>query len=168
MATFGTCCNSKFEEDDFPPPTFPLGLSNTLVAWITGRSVFGHLSHEFPGRSMTNTRADSPGKRPDSPLARVRVWHLGLLVGFVAVAIADIQDHRRTEPFLIGLAGVGFAAYWVLGWLGWHFAGRLRTRWSLTAVLLAYLVAMAGLFLVATIAYLMVEQAYLGGQWRWW
>ena len=33
-----------------------------------------------------------------------RIWHLSLLVLFVAIAIADIQDQRVHEPFLIALA----------------------------------------------------------------
>jgi len=60
------------------------------------------------------------------------------LVAVVAVAIAEIQDHRRTEPFLLGLAGAGFAADWVLGWLGWLFARRFHARlgsWSVLILL---------------------------------
>jgi hypothetical protein len=109
------------------------------------------------------TEPPSPPTRPASPLARVRVWHLGLLVAFVAIAIADIQDHRRTEPFLIGLAGAGFAAYWALGWLGWHFARRFEARLGALAVLILYLVAMAALFLGATVIYLLIEHRYLNG-----
>ncbi len=54
--------------------------------------------------------------------SRLKIWHLGLLVAFVALAIVDIQNHRRTEPVLIGLAAFGFAAYAVLAWLGWSVA----------------------------------------------
>ena len=81
----------------------------------------------------------------------------------MAVAIADIRDHRRAEPFLIGLAGAGFAAYWALGWVGWHFAGWFEARLGPLAVLILYLVAMAALFLAATVVYLMLERRYLTG-----
>ncbi|WP_435011451.1 hypothetical protein P12x_002763 [Tundrisphaera lichenicola] len=101
--------------------------------------------------------------RSVSPLARVRVWHLGLLVAFVALAIADIQDHRRTEPFLLGLAGVGFAGYWALGWLGWHYSRRFEARLGPMVLLVLYLASMAGLFLGATVIYLLIEHRYLYG-----
>jgi hypothetical protein len=102
---------------------------------------------------------------PRSPaIARFKLWHLVLLVGFVAVAIADIQDHRRTEPVLIALAGAGFAAYAVLAWLGWVFARRFEGRVGRVALVGLYLSAMAGLFLVATVAYLLIEHLYLGGR----
>jgi hypothetical protein len=67
---------------------------------------------------MTRPDPTAPPTRSASPMARVQVWHLALLVAFVAIAITDIRNHRRTEPFLIALAGIGFAAYWALGWLG--------------------------------------------------
>lgn len=100
-------------------------------------------------------------------MAGVKVWHLALLVAFAAVAIADIQDHRRTEPFLIALAGGGFAAYYAIGWLGWRSTRRFEARIGRTALLVAYLVAMAGIFLAATVAYLLIEYRYLNGHfWR--
>jgi hypothetical protein len=110
------------------------------------------------------TRADDAPSPPRSPaIARFKVWHLVLLVGFVAVAIADIQDHRRTEPVLIALAGAGFAAYAALAWLAWAFARRFEGRVGRVALIGLYLAAMAGLFLVATVAYLLIEHVYLGG-----
>ena len=60
----------------------------------------------------------NPG--PGAPAVQLRVWHLALLVLFVAVAIKNIQDQRRSEPALIALAVSGFVAYGVLGWLGWR------------------------------------------------
>jgi hypothetical protein len=99
-----------------------------------------------------------------SRVGRFKLWHLVLLVGFVAVAIADIQDHRRTEPVLIGLAGAGFAAYAVLAWLGWGFARKFEGRVGRVALVGVYLGSMAGLFLFATVAYLLIEHVYLGGR----
>ena len=94
--------------------------------------------------------------------SRLKVWHLGLLVAFVALAIADIQDHRRTEPVLIGLASGGFGAYALIAWLGWNFARKFEAKLGKVALLALYLTAMAALFLVATIAYLLIEHVYLG------
>ena len=97
-------------------------------------------------------------------LLRVKVWHLVLLVAFVAVAIVDIQDHRRGEPVLVGLAGAGFAIYAALAWLGWNYARRFEARLGRVALVGLYLASMAGLFLFATIAYLLIEHVYLGGR----
>jgi len=97
-------------------------------------------------------------------IARFKLWHLVLLVGFVAVAIADIQDHRRTEPALIALAGAGFALYAALAWLGWTFAQRFAIRIGRVALIGLYLGSMAALFLMATVVYLMIEHVYLGGR----
>ena len=96
--------------------------------------------------------------------SRVKIWHLGLLVAFVALAIADIQDHRRSEPVLIGLAGAGFSLYAGLGWLGWNLARRFEARLGRVALVGLYLASMAGLFLFATVAYLLIEHVYLGGR----
>jgi hypothetical protein len=108
--------------------------------------------------------ADGQGSPRAPAIARFKLWHLVLLVGFVAVAIADIQDHRRTEPFLIALAGAGFALYAMLAWLGWVFAARFEGRVGKVTLVGLYLAAMAGLFLFATVAYLMIEHVYLGGR----
>lgn len=95
--------------------------------------------------------------------SRFRVWHLWLLALFVAVALANIRDQGRTEPTLIVLAAAGFVLYGLLGWGAWNVAGRFRSRLGKTLVLFLYFVAMAVLFLVATIAYLLIEHAYLVG-----
>lgn len=95
--------------------------------------------------------------------AKLRLWHLMLLVGYVAVAIVDIQDHRRNDPVLIGLACAGFAGYALLAWLGWLAAQRLEARVGAMRMLVLYLVALAALFFVATVVYLFVEYAYLLG-----
>jgi len=99
-----------------------------------------------------------------SPLLQVRIWHLALLVLYVAIAIVDIKDQRRIEPPLIGLAAAGFAAYAILCWLGWHGMRRFQHRLGLLVVVIIYTVTMAALFLVATIAYLALEYAYTTGR----
>jgi hypothetical protein len=106
--------------------------------------------------------AQEPTQAP--AIARFKLWHMVLLVAFVAVAIADIQDNRRTEPVLIALAAAGFAAYAVLAWLGWAFARRFEQRLGRVVLIGLYLATMAGLFLFATVAYLLIEHLYLGGR----
>jgi pimeloyl-ACP methyl ester carboxylesterase len=106
---------------------------------------------------------------PDPPLPRssrggFKLWHLVLLVAFAALGIADIQDHRVREPVLIGLAAGGFAAYAILAWLAWCFALRFEGRLRRVTLVGIYLASMAGLFLVATVAYLVIEFLYLGGR----
>ncbi len=98
-----------------------------------------------------------------SPLFQFRIWHLAALVFYVAIAIVDIKDARPREPALIGLAVAGFAAYTLLCWLGWHGMRRFEHRIGLTVVVIIYSVAMAAIFLAATIMYLTLEYAYLSG-----
>ena len=61
-----------------------------------------------------------------APLGQLRVWHLAPLVLFVAIAIANIQDHRPPTPGLVALAASGFVLYGLLGWAGWRFAHRFE------------------------------------------
>jgi hypothetical protein len=106
---------------------------------------------------------DQPGFPPPRQAARwpqLRIWQLALLVLFVAIAIVNIQDQRVTEPALIGLAAAGFVLYGLLGWAGWRALRRFETRLGPTLLLILYLVAMAGLFLVATVTYLVIEHLY--------
>ena len=49
------------------------------------------------------------------PRFQLRIWHLALLVVFVAVAIVQIQDQRPGEPGLVAIACAGFVLYGVLG-----------------------------------------------------
>ena len=113
---------------------------------------------------MTDARTPALPTRRAAPIGQFRIWHLALLVLFVAGAIANIQDQGRSEPALIVLAGLGFVAYWLLGWLGWRSCRRLEAQFGAPVVLVFYLVAMAGLFLVATGVYLVLEHLYLGGR----
>lgn len=95
------------------------------------------------------------------PAAGLRVWHLALLVLFVAIAIKNIQDQRRSEPLLIALAGSGFVLYGALGWLGWRVSERVAGVLGPRRRLILYLIGMAGLFLLAPVLYLVAEHIYL-------
>ena len=104
--------------------------------------------HAFTSRSATGR------------LAGLRVWHLSLLVFYVAIAIVQIQDQRITEPTLIALASAGFLAYGVVGWL---IAKRIGRRSGSATAIVVYSVAMAVFFLVATLAYVAMENHYRMG-----
>jgi hypothetical protein len=111
------------------------------------------------------TESSSPPRR-SAGWYQPKIWHLLLLVLFVAIAIADIQDQRVHEPFLIALAAGGFALYGLIGWLGWWMARRrLGSRLGPMWLFAIYAIAMGGLFLVATAIYLVIEYAYRGGRW---
>ncbi len=93
-----------------------------------------------------------------------RIWHLSLLVLFVAIVIVDMRDHRVHEPFLIALAAGGFILYGLIGWLGWWIARRqLGARLGPMWLFAIYAIAMGALFLVATVIYLVIEYAYRKG-----
>jgi hypothetical protein len=94
-----------------------------------------------------------------APIFQPRVWHLALLVLFVAIAIVNIQDQRLEDPKMIALAAAGFVLYWILGWLGWRIAHRYEARLGALPVLILYLTAMAALFLVASGIFLMIMLA---------
>jgi hypothetical protein len=109
--------------------------------------------------------SSSPSPRRPASWYQPRVWHLSLLVLFMAIAIADIRDQRVHEPFLIALAAGGFALYALIGWLGWWIARRrLGSRLGPLWVFVIYAVAMGGLFLVATVIYLVIEHLYRAGR----
>lgn len=112
---------------------------------------------------MTHAQPFDASTRRSLPLASFRVWHLALLVLFVALAIVNIQAEGRPEPILIGLAAGGFALYGLLGWLGWHATRRLEARLGAIGRLGVYFAAMGLLYLVATVVYLLVEHVYLYG-----
>jgi hypothetical protein len=101
--------------------------------------------------------------RPSCGLYQVRIWQLALAVLFAAIAIVDIQDHRRSEPFLIGLAATGYSAYGLLCWLVWHALRRFESKLGRLLLLTIYAVTMGAVFLAAVIVYLMIEYVYLGG-----
>jgi hypothetical protein len=110
---------------------------------------------------MTGSEAPvSDGTRPRMPL---RLWHLVLLVAFVAIAIADIQGQRIREPALIGIATGGYALYTLLAWQGWRIAWRAAARIGARAALILYMAAMGLLFLAATAIFLVIEHTYRNG-----
>jgi hypothetical protein len=112
---------------------------------------------------MTQPITPAASIRSAPPAFGFRVWHLWLLSVLVAVAIVNIQDQHHNEPALIGLAVAGFVLYGLLGWGGWRLARSFRSRLGAVPLLAVYLAAMAALFLVATIVYLVIEHAYLFG-----
>jgi hypothetical protein len=97
-------------------------------------------------------------------LLQFRVWQFGLLVALTAIAIVDIESYCRKEPRLIALASAGYAGYALLCWLLWDAIHRLEGRLGPVLVVAVYSVAMGGLFLAATVAYLFIEYFYLGGR----
>jgi hypothetical protein len=113
---------------------------------------------------MAETQRPPPPALRTAPLGQLRVWHLALLVLFVAVAIVNIQDQRPPRRGLIALAAAGFVLYWLLGWAGWRFARRFEARLGPTLLLVLYLVALAGLFLVASVVYIVAEVFYTTGR----
>jgi hypothetical protein len=112
---------------------------------------------------MTHAETPDAVLRPGRTTVQFRVWHLWLLALFVAVALVNIRDQRRHEPALIALAAGGFVLYGLIGWGAWCLARRLRPRLGTAAALVLHLIAMAALFLVATIVYLVIEHAYFVG-----
>jgi hypothetical protein len=112
------------------------------------------------------SRSASMPIRPErryAPGLRWPIWGLMLAVVFVAIAIVDIQNLRRTEPVLIALAAAGYAGYGLLCWLAWRIMRRCRSRLGGVPALILYMVTMGCLFLLATVIYLIVEYAYLRG-----
>jgi hypothetical protein len=115
------------------------------------------------GVSMTRCAFSISSTLRTYPLLQFRLWHIVILVAYVAIAIVDIKDNRRTEPALVALAAIGFVAYALICWLMWHGLRRLVRRIGAMPALIVYLVAMAGLFFAATVVYLVLEYAYLMG-----
>jgi hypothetical protein len=82
---------------------------------------------------------------------------------FVAIAIVNIQDQRVHDPILVGVAIAGFALYALIGWGAWRYARRFEPRLGPVWLLCLYLAGMAGVFLIATVFYLLIEHSYLIG-----
>jgi hypothetical protein len=101
--------------------------------------------------------------RPLVDLYQVRIWQLALLVAFAALAIVDVQSQRRSEPFLIGLAAAGYAAYGLLCWLVWHGLRKFESRLGRLLLVAVYAPTMGAVFLAAAILYLTIEYVFLGG-----
>jgi hypothetical protein len=115
------------------------------------------------GDAESPTPVSPPPPRRIPSWAQVRVWHLTLLVLFAAIAIADIQSQRITEPALVALAAGGLLLYGLIGWIAWWIAHRLQSRLGLVLVFCLYAIAMAALFLVATVMYLVIAHYYRTG-----
>ncbi len=98
-----------------------------------------------------------------SQLLQFRIWHMALLVAFVAIAIVEIREQRVTEPNLIALAAAGFAVYGLMVWVGWHCVKRWEGRVGSMLAIVVCVVTMGLLYLAATIVYLVVEYEYRGG-----
>lgn len=94
-------------------------------------------------------------------MLRFRLWHLSLLVVYVAIATLDVRDHTRGRPHLMALAAAGYACYALFCWLAWHL---LRRSWSRVGDVLftaLYALLMAVVFLAAVAVYLVIESAHL-------
>jgi len=113
---------------------------------------------------MTKVQSRTPPTRHTPSWAQLRIWHLALLVLFVAIAIADIQDQRIREPVLIALAAGGLVLYGLIGWIGWWAVRRFEARLGPILLFTLYSVAMGVLFLVATVIYLITAHVYRGGR----
>lgn len=134
----------------------------TNVGWRPGWAPCRAVAKE--GAVVASVTPPSPTRLAPSR-SRPRIWHLSLLVLLVAVAIADIQDQRIHEPVLVALAVGGFVLYGVIGWLGWWVARRrLGPRLGTAWLFALYATAMAALFLVATVIYLVIEHVYRAGR----
>ena len=112
---------------------------------------------------MSSRALPVPSGRRISPLLQFRVWQFGMLVALTAIAVVDIRSYCR-EPRLIALASAGYAGYALLCWLLWHAIHRFESRLGSVLVVAVYAVAMGGLFLAATVAYLIIEYAYHCGK----
>ncbi|MFI5454476.1 MAG: hypothetical protein ACHRXM_03410 [Isosphaerales bacterium] len=113
---------------------------------------------------MTQAQSPTPPTWRTPSWAQLRIWHLALLVLFVAIAIADIQDQRIREPVLIALAAGGLVLYGLIGWIGWWVVRRFEARLGPILLFTLYSVAMGVLFLVATVIYLITAHVYRGGR----
>jgi hypothetical protein len=98
------------------------------------------------------------------PWFQFKVWQLALLVMLVAVATIDLREHGRPELPLLALAAGGYAGYFLIVWLSWLLVRRFQSRLGRTMLLGLYLAAMAALFLIATITYLVIEYRYIVGR----
>ncbi|MFO0952782.1 MAG: hypothetical protein U0835_16860 [Isosphaeraceae bacterium] len=112
-----------------------------------------------------NAALPSVGRGWDlASFTRVKLWHVAVLVAFVAVAITEVQQQRVREPGLVALAAVGFVGYAALGVVGWKLSRRLVPRIGPAAVLAVYVFGMSALYLVATAVYVTLETLYRTGR----
>jgi hypothetical protein len=95
--------------------------------------------------------------------AQIRIWHLAVLIVFVAIAIVDIQSQHIREPVLVSLAALGLVLYGMIGWFGWWAVQRFRARLGLALLFVYYSFAMGLLFYIATVIYLVIAAVYRRG-----
>jgi hypothetical protein len=112
---------------------------------------------------MMEIQPSRPAGRTPS-WAQPRIWHLALLVLFVAIAIADIKDQHIREPVLLALAAGGLVLYGLIGWIGWWAVRRFERRLGPVLLFIVYSVPMGTLFLVTTVIYLFIAHVYRGGR----
>ena len=113
---------------------------------------------------MTEAPSSGPKTRGTRGWAQLRIWHLAMLVVFVAIAIADIQAQRIPEPALIALAAGGLVLYGLIGWIAWWAVRPFEPRLGMPLLFVLYSVAMGLLFFVATVIYLVIAHVYRGGR----
>jgi predicted lysophospholipase L1 biosynthesis ABC-type transport system permease subunit len=112
---------------------------------------------------VNQTKSLSVSIRSGGRPFQLQIWHVFVLTALVAIAVVNIQDQRRTEPTLIAVAIAGFVLYTLIGWGTWNLARRFQSRLGTIPIMSLYAAAMSGLFMIATITYLVVEHAYLVG-----
>ncbi len=112
---------------------------------------------------MVSSRSALRASGWSMPWFQFKVWQLALLVMLVAIATIDVREHGRPEPPLFALAAAGYAAYFLIAWLSWLCVRRFESRLGRTMLLGLYLTAMAALFLIATVTYLVIEYRYVVG-----
>ncbi len=112
---------------------------------------------------MISAQAEPTARQRIAQWPELKIWHLGLLVLYVAVMMHQILDQRPGSPLLAGLAVFGFVGYAVLGWMGWRIVQVCSARFGAIRSTAFYLIAMALLFLAATWIYLAIEYAYTLG-----
>lgn len=98
--------------------------------------------------------------RAASSWCQLRVWHLMVLIGYVAIAVIEIQGQGSRDPLIVGLTCAGFTVYALIGCLGWLAARRCERRLGSMLMVILYATTMAALYLIAAIVYLVVEHLY--------
>ena len=73
---------------------------------------------------------------------------------------------NANSPFrYLAVAAGGFVLYGLIGWIGWWAARRrLESRLGPLPLFILYSIAMAALFLAATVIYLVIEHVYRVGR----
>lgn len=115
---------------------------------------------------MTGIQPSRTVRNGNAPLAQLRIWHLAVVVLYTAIAIVDIKAQQPSDPVLISVAAVGFVGYGCLVCLFWRLVRPYESHLGMLWLVGLYLIAMAALYLAATLIYLAIERAYLTGSLR--